>query len=115
MPLATITTNKDLPPTRREALLATLSSQVAAWLGKSENYVMVSYSYNPDMLFAGTDQPLAYVEFKSIGLPVDNTQNLSDQLCNEINTITGIPADRIYIEFSDAARHLWGWNHRTFE
>ncbi|MEW8510880.1 MAG: hypothetical protein AB2608_08600 [Candidatus Thiodiazotropha sp.] len=25
-----------------------------------------------------------------------------------------IPAERVYIEFSSAERHLWGWNATTF-
>ena len=31
-------------------------------------------------------------------------------------SITGlhIPPERIYIEFSSPARHMWGWNSRTF-
>jgi len=27
---------------------------------------------------------------------------------------TGIPVDRMYIEFSDAERSMWGWNASTF-
>lgn len=114
MPLATIMTNINLSEPQRKALLQSLSGQVAELLGKPEQYVMTAYQYNPDMLFGGSDQPLAYMELKSIGLPADETGHLSQALCTEIGKLTGIPSNRIYIEFNDAARNMWGWDQRTF-
>ena len=66
------------------------------------------------MLFAGSNEPLAYLELKSIGLPADKTTQFSATLCDLISTTLSIQSDRIYIEFSDAPRHLWGWNGKTF-
>ncbi|PCH63568.1 MAG: hypothetical protein COC09_05520 [Gammaproteobacteria bacterium] len=40
---------------------------LAGQFGKSENYVMISYKHCNDMMFAGTDEPPAYLELKSIG------------------------------------------------
>ena len=75
---------------------------------------MVSYRHNPDMLFAGSDAPLAYLELKSIGLPGERTGELSALLADAMQQHLGVPADRVYIEFADAERHLWGWNGGTF-
>ncbi|WJW76155.1 phenylpyruvate tautomerase MIF-related protein [Thiohalobacter sp. IOR34] len=113
MPLLQIKTNQPLPD-ERSALLQRLSAEVAGMLGKPERYVMVSLEHNPDMLFAGSDAPLAYLELKSIGLPQDATRDYSASLCRLIGEALEIPTERIYIEFSDAPRALWGWNGSTF-
>ncbi|MFQ5470156.1 MAG: phenylpyruvate tautomerase MIF-related protein [Gammaproteobacteria bacterium] len=114
MPFLTVQTNIILDPNARAELLAALSRTVAENLGKSEQYVMVSVEDAKSMLFAGEDSPLAYMELKSIELPGDRTKALSHSLCTQLNESIGIPGDRIYIEFADAPRHLWGWNKSTF-
>lgn len=114
MPLLKIQTNKAIDENTAKTLVRDASASVAEWLGKPERYVMVSLEHNPDMLFGGSDEPLAYLELKSIGLPESKTGDLSGQLCNLLGTSLDVPADRIYIEFSDAARHMWGWNGGTF-
>lgn len=114
MPLLKITTNQEIPADKRHDLIKTASESVANMLGKPERYVMVVMESNPDMCFAGDTSPLAYLELKSIGLPGDRTTEFSNFLCELMAAQLQIPADRIYIEFSDAERHLWGWNGATF-
>jgi phenylpyruvate tautomerase len=114
MPLLHITTNRQIEPGRTADVLKQSSECVAAMLGKPERYVMVELRHNPLMLFAGNDTPLAYLELKSIGLPAERTAEFSRTLCDLITQQLQIPPDRIYIEFSDAQRHLWGWNSATF-
>ena len=114
MPLLKIQTNRQVPPEQRPPLLQQASAKVAEILGKPERYVMVSLEHNPDMLFGGDTAPLAYLELKSIGLPGDRTRELSASLCGLIQEALEIPQERVYIEFADAARHLWGWNGGTF-
>jgi phenylpyruvate tautomerase PptA (4-oxalocrotonate tautomerase family) len=114
MPLLRIQTNLDLPRDQQGALIATASRLVAGQLGKPERYVMVSLEHNPAMLFGGEDTALAYLELKSIGLPAAATPDLSRALCELMQQTLGIDQDRVYIEFSDAPRHMWGWNGGTF-
>ena len=114
MPLLSITTNQPLADADRPQALKQLSTSVAQALGKPERYVMVSYQHNPDMLFGASDAPLAYLELKSIGLPSDKTSALSACLAEAMQSHLGIPADRVYIEFADAQRHMWGWDGGTF-
>lgn len=83
-------------------------------LAKPESYVMVRLEYNPHMLFAGSNAPLAYLELKSINLPAERTTELSQRLCSLLHTTLGIDVDRVYIEFSNAERKMWGWNSVTF-
>jgi len=115
MPLLAINTNQPLAADQQAELISKASSLVAGILGKSERYVMVLLRENLPMIFSGNDEPCAYIELKSIGLPTDNTREFSKQLCEFITTTTGITADRIYIEFSGVERHLWGWNSTTFQ
>ena len=113
MPLLKIETNAPLPEDS-EPLLRQASTLVAGMLGKPESYVMVGLNANPYLCFAGSSEPLAYVELKSLGLPEDRTAEFSEALCGFLETRLQIPAGRIYIEFSNPSRHLWGWNSGTF-
>ena len=112
MPLLSITSNCTIDDKTGVALDA--SKQVAEILGKPESYVMVIIKDNQSLLFAGNDQPAAYVELKSLGLPEAQTTDLSSSLCAFINEKLGIDVGRIYIEFSNAERHMWGWKGGTF-
>ncbi len=114
MPFLKIQSNVNIDESRGKSLLAEASKQVAAGLGKPENYVMVALEAPRPMLFAGSDEPLAYLELKSIGLPESKTTELSAMLCGLIEEQLGIPASRTYIEFADAPRAMWGWNGGTF-
>jgi phenylpyruvate tautomerase len=112
MPFLKIQTN--VTPNDKLTLIKAASAIVAEALGKPERYVMVEFHLNENMVFAGSNEPLAYLELKSIGLPSDRTTDLSAKLCDFINTETAINQDRIYIEFADAQRNMWGWNSATF-
>lgn len=114
MPLLRITTNITPDEDSRQAFCQTASQAVADMLGKPERYVMVAFDSSADMRFAASSEPCAYLELKSIGLPEDRTASFSETLCTLVTDRLGIPADRIYIEFANAGRSLWGWNSGTF-
>ncbi|MBL1275471.1 MAG: tautomerase family protein [Ectothiorhodospiraceae bacterium] len=114
MPFLKIQTNQALDPAQQQALMAKASSLVAEKLGKPENYVMVAIETGQTMQFAGTSCPLAYLELKSIGLPADETRNLSDSLCTLVSQELDVEKNRTYIEFADAQRNMWGWDGGTF-
>lgn len=114
MPYLKIQTNQNLPVDRARNLALKASALVARLLGKPESYVMTSVENNPAMTFAGTDESLAFLELKSIGLPESITADTSRALCELVSAETGIDSARIYIEFSDAARKMWGWDKGTF-
>lgn len=113
MPVLTITTNAEFEKDTA-TLLKELSQTVAHMIGKPERYVMISLIKNNNMLFAGNAESLAYLEFKSIDLPENSTASFSKLLCEMIGEKLAIKPDRIYIEFSNAQRHLFGWNGATF-
>jgi phenylpyruvate tautomerase PptA (4-oxalocrotonate tautomerase family) len=66
------------------------------------------------MMFAGTDDPVAFLELKSIGLPAQETKRLSQALCGLIHEHLGIRPERVYVKFIDVRRGMWGWKGDTF-
>ena len=114
MPMLKIQTNTPVAEATKKVLVTVASGIVAEMLGKPERYVMISVEENPAMLFGGSDAPLAYLELKSIGLPENRTGEFSTRLAKLLEEQLGLPSDRVYIEFADAARHMWGWNGGTF-
>jgi phenylpyruvate tautomerase PptA (4-oxalocrotonate tautomerase family) len=93
-------------------LLKVLSSTLAEQTGKPEAYVMTLLETAVPMTFAGSSEPCAYVEIKSIGAL--KPPAMTAAFCNLIREHTGIPADRIYVAFEDVRASSWGWNGRTF-
>lgn len=114
MPYLSIQTNQSLSKDQATEFLQKASQTLSAMLGKPENYVMVAIQDASHMMFAGTTDPTAYLQIKSLGLPESATSDFSRLLCGFINQELGIAAERIYIEFSGPERHMWGWNNKTF-
>ncbi len=113
MPFLKIQSNLEIPNV--EEFMTSASSLLSQVLGKPEKYIMVSIEVNKKMIFGGTNDPLLYIELKSIGLPRDHTKEISSKLCEFLHQETGVAIDRMYIEFADAERSMWGWNGTTFE
>ncbi|MGF1486959.1 MAG: phenylpyruvate tautomerase MIF-related protein [Prochloraceae cyanobacterium] len=116
MPLIKVQSSVSAPEKDKiKTLLSELSASLAKHLGKPESYVMTGFEADIPMSFAGNFDPVAYVEVKSIGtMKPEQTKAMSQDFCDRINQKLGIPTNRIYIEFADADRHMWGWNNSTF-
>ena len=111
MPLITLRTS--LPEVQdAKALLRDLSAALAQQTGKPESYVMTLLETSVPMTFGGSGAPSAYVEIKSIGSL--RPQAMTASFCELISVRTGIPANRIYIQFEDVQASSWGWDGRTF-
>ena len=112
MPLLKVQTNQEVADKKKIMKEATdLLSRV---LSKPSQYIMVIIEDNANMMFAASGKPLAYVELKSIGLPENQTSNISAEICNFVEQKLNVPQNRIYIEFADAKRSMFGWNGGTF-
>jgi phenylpyruvate tautomerase PptA (4-oxalocrotonate tautomerase family) len=84
-------------------------------LGKSKEFIVTLIHDSVAIEFGQSEGPCAYVEVKSVGtLSPEQTTAMSDRICNTLQRILSIPPDRIYIEFQESPRHLWGWNGKTF-
>ena len=114
MPYLKLTTNAPALNDKRPALLRDLSKRVAQETGKPERYVMVELVPNADMLFGGSDEVLAYLECKSIGLNSRQAKTLSAAISQILTAELQVAADRIYIEFTSCPAEFWGWNGTTF-
>ncbi|MGD8782855.1 MAG: phenylpyruvate tautomerase MIF-related protein [Thioalkalispiraceae bacterium] len=114
MPYLKIQSNQALETNAANSFIEKASALVAEKLGKPERYVMVAIDPPVPMLFAGTDDPAVFMELKSIGLSESQTPELSGALCELAHDTLGVNQDRVYIEFADAPRKMWGWNGATF-
>ena len=112
MPLLEITTNTMVE--NSHVLAERASKLTAELLAKPESYVMVKIHPEQTLIFAGTSEPAAHIKLKSLGLPEDNTTDFSAKLCAFISSELNISSQRIYIEFSNPERHMWGWDGKTF-
>ena len=114
MPYLKIQTNLPLSEKAERNILKDASALVAQELGKPEEFVMIAAQPDTPMLFAGTDDPVAFLELKSIGLPAQKTKQLSQALCGLINKHLGIRPERVYVKFIDVRHGMWGWKGDTF-
>ncbi|HEY9867428.1 MAG TPA: phenylpyruvate tautomerase MIF-related protein, partial [Candidatus Obscuribacterales bacterium] len=116
MPLIQVKTSIAQPQKSEvESLLKSLSSALAKQLGKPESYVMTAFESDIPMTFAGSTDPVCYIEIKSVGTMQPNqTKAMSQEFCEKISQALGVPQNRIYIEFADAKGLMWGWNGSTF-
>tara|TARA_R110002111_G_scaffold208904_2_gene272923 strand:- start:916 stop:1251 length:336 start_codon:yes stop_codon:yes gene_type:complete len=111
MPYLNIVTNQAVADEAN--FLKAASKTVSVSTGKAETYVMVSLDTQPNMLMGGHDAPLAFLDYRALGLPADRSA-FSDTLCQMIEDQLNISGDRIYISMTDSERQNWGWNHQTF-
>jgi len=114
MPYLMIQTNLPLGKKAERAILKNASTLVAEQLSKPESFVMIALQSDTAMLFAGSDDPVAFLELKSIGLAARKTKDLCEALCKLIEGHLGIPRDRVYVKFIDVKGSMWGWKGDTF-
>jgi phenylpyruvate tautomerase PptA (4-oxalocrotonate tautomerase family) len=114
MPYLTIQTNLPLSKRAERTVLKTASALVARELRKPEQFVMLALQDDTPMLFAGTDDPVAFLELKAVDLPAHKTKKLSEALSDLIEEHLGIPPSRVYVKFIDVRRGMWGWKGDTF-
>jgi phenylpyruvate tautomerase len=113
MPLIKVQTSMEIDAALGDRLLKQLSMRLAQHTGKPEAYVMTLLE-RAAMTFGGTPDPTCYIEIKSVGsLSPALTKTMSQDFCQQVQEILGIPSDRIYLEFSGIQGAMWGWNSST--
>ncbi len=114
MPLLKLETTAALAEGQRQQLLASLSKIVADAIGKPEQYVMVTIS-PADIQMSGKPGDAAFVDVRSIGgLSAEVNRRLSEKVCAVLAQSLRMPANRIYLNFTDVEGSNWGWNGNTF-
>ena len=114
MPYLKIQTNLPLSKIAEETVLKSASHLVSSELEKPEEFVMIAIQPDTPMLFAGSDEPVAFLELKSVGLPALKTKTLCRSLCALIEAHLGIVKERVYVKFIDVNHGMWGWKGDTF-
>jgi phenylpyruvate tautomerase PptA (4-oxalocrotonate tautomerase family) len=114
MPYFNIETNAIIDESSTQDLTKKFSVFVSEMLGKPEQYVMISIRTEANLIFGGSDQLAAFVQLKSIGLPKERCAEFSEKICIIIDSELGIPKDRIFIDFHDLERSMFGWDGKTF-
>ena len=114
MPLLSIQTNVPIPQARQPEILAAMSKLIAHAIGKPEQYVMVTAVEGP-IWMSGKEGPAAFADVRSIGgLDARVNREISQNLCVLLNKTLGIPASRVYLNFTDIPPAHWGHNGSTF-
>jgi phenylpyruvate tautomerase len=113
VPLLRIQTNTALNEAERSRFLRDASDWVARELGKPLAYVQVTCETVP-MSFGGTEEPAVFAELRALGLPADRTGELAARLTALCEARLSVRRDRVFLNFVDVPRHLWGWNGSTF-
>ncbi len=114
MPYVRVETNAPLDAGARDELAGRLSALAARLTGKPERWVMVRVEAGAALLYGGSDEAAAFVEFKSIGLDATDCPTFSAALCGLLREDAGVPPERVYIEFKELPRAMFGWNGATF-
>jgi hypothetical protein len=112
MPYLKIQTNLPLTEKAELTVLQNASQLVAQELEKSLDLTVVALEWDTPMYFAGSDDPVAYLELKSVGLLGAKTKSLGKGLCALLETHLGIPRTRVYAKFIDG-HAMWGWRGDT--
>jgi phenylpyruvate tautomerase len=114
MPYLSIFTSARVADARQSELLAAASRTVASQLGKPEDYVMVSMAAGQRLVFAGSEEPSACLELRSIRFPDAKRDSVCAALTDLIAEFCGIARDRIFLVMVDVDAKLWGHHGKTF-
>ncbi len=112
MPFFKISTSIAITGEQKNTVIKAMHKLVVSELNKPDKFVMTAIQDEVVMHFGEADEPAAFVEFKSIGLP--DTKKLSAAICDLINEHLDLSPDRVYIEFVDEPRDKFGYNGTTF-
>ncbi len=114
MPYINTTTTKKLDKSARDEIKRELGQIIAEIPGKSENWLMVSFSDEVPMYFRGDDSAdCAYVEVSIFGGASDDAYDrLTARICELFEKKLGISPDRVYVKYEEADH--WGWNGANF-
>ena len=114
MPYLKIQTNTGVDEGTRKEILQKASSLISSHLGKPEKFFMGALEPDVEMIFDGSDSPLAFLELRALGLPGPKTKDLCRELCALVEEKLEISKERVYVKFLDVNRGMWGWNGELF-
>ena len=114
MPFLRIETNAALSPDACDKLLKGATDIIAGQMSKPVEYIQVIVDGKSAMSFGGSTDPNALVELRSLGIPEEKPKPLSAAICQLLEEVLSIPPKKVFINFVDMERAMWGWNGSTF-
>jgi len=114
MPFINVKTNIELSSDKEVLLKSRLADAMSAsFPGKTENWLMIQFETGSRMFFAGSDAPCMMVHMDIFGSQSDAAYDkMTAAVCKLISTECAVPADRIYVKYSEVEH--WGWNGGNF-
>lgn len=117
MPFLLLKTNCKSPSANLSSEIIELGGEILSEeLNKSLNYVMVLVENECNLNYSGDGEtPCAYLKVKNVGyLSNVVTKSISARLTALCQEKLNIKPNRVYIDFQQYERHMWGWNGTTF-
>jgi hypothetical protein len=113
MPCIAIKTNKEINKETEIFIKKKLAEAIKLIPGKSETWLMCLMEDNCKLWFSGSDSDAAYIEISIFGkAPNAVYDSITPAIMKIMYDELGIPADRIYIKYSETP--YWGWNNKNF-
>ncbi|MBR2957476.1 MAG: tautomerase family protein [Clostridia bacterium] len=113
MPFIQTKTNVSVSKELELSLKTAFGKAIELIPGKSERWLMLSFSDNERMWFVGDDAPLAYLSVKLFGAASDGAYDaLTAKLTEIVSAQLNIPSSRIYVKYEEIDH--WGWNGSNF-
>jgi phenylpyruvate tautomerase PptA (4-oxalocrotonate tautomerase family) len=114
MPLITIRSSVKIDDAAVGTMLSACSLELAELLSQPEAYVMTLFDRPTGMTMAGTDGPCCLVEVRSVvPFTSDQTRAVAQAVCAMLTEHLGVPPNRVFLNFTDFARTMWGFNGST--
>jgi phenylpyruvate tautomerase PptA (4-oxalocrotonate tautomerase family) len=114
MPVLTIRSTAPIDDDAMASLLADGSATLAAAMGQPEAYVMTLFKRADGMTMAGTIDPSCLIDVRSVvELSADQTQAITSELCALMDHRLGVAPERVFVNFTDFRRAMWGFNGST--
>lgn len=113
MPFIQTKTNVSVSKEQELSLKTAFGKAIELIPGKSERWLMLSFSDKERMWFVGDDAPLAYLSVKLFGAASDSAYDaLTAKLTEIVSAQLNIPSSRIYVKYEEIDH--WGWNGSNF-
>lgn len=114
MPYIDVKSNIVLTKEKTALLKAEFAEILASsFPGKTENWLMMSFTGEADMYFAGSDAPCMMVDIAIFGSQSDvSYDKMTAGVCSLIEKECAVPANRVYVKYREYDR--WGWNNMNF-
>lgn len=113
MPYIHIVTNASIPDNTEEMLKTQLGRAIEILPGKNENWLMLNFTGDAHLWFAGSNAPAALAEVSLYGgARYDAYDDLTSRITEILESTLDVQPDRIYVKYAET--EFWGWNGSNF-